>query len=172
MKQRTTLTWIIVVICIGTSLLLERTISWGRTQAYRAESAPPPASFAASNNFLPTIHQAAGPSVQPQLEATVAALVAQNAQQATEIAYQSTYISYLFTQVPAQNRAATVDTLVDQNAYRATDVAALYLALGSPAPTTPPTPTFGPSPFPTTTPTITLPPFPTTTPFSTNVTGP
>ena len=133
MKRRTAFTWGAAILCVGLSMVLGHIISVKKTSA-----------------------------AEPHLRATVAALVRQNARQATAIANQGDYINYLFTQIPARNRVATVDALVQENTYRATDVAALYLALGSPAPTIPPTATFGPSPIPTQTPyqtpTTTLPP--------------
>jgi hypothetical protein len=97
--------------------------------------------------LLPLVHAPAEPSTQ--VEATIAVLVAENAQQATQIAGYGDFVSYLATQLPARDRAPTVDALVQQHANLATQVAEVYVALGSPIPTLPPSPTLGPSPTPT-----------------------
>jgi hypothetical protein len=156
MKHRSSLSWIVFVICIGTGFVLGRISSLETTQARTAGGAAV---------FLPSVDRAAV-ATQPPLDATLAALVQKNAQQATSIASWSAAVSYLLTQVPAQDRVRTTDALVYQRAELSTQVAALYSALGSPVPTAWPTPTFGPSPLPTLTPYIPL-PSPTQTPVAT-----
>ncbi len=165
MHCRSPLTWMVFVICIGASFMLGRMSSLETTQAHTAESADlTPGAAAAGDTalFLPVIENAAASPTQPLFEATLAALVQENAQQAMQIAGWTSAISYLSTQVPAQDRVRTVDALVYQRAELSTQVAALYSALGSPVPTSWPSPTYGPSPFPTRTPYI---PLPTQTPY-------
>jgi hypothetical protein len=157
MKNRTRLTWTVLFACISTSFVLGRISSLDTTPATIAVSAalaPLTATVDGTKAFLPFVHTAVELSPQPQIATTVAALVEENAQQATEIANMNAAISYVLTQVPAQNRVPTVDVLVYQHAQLSTEVAALYIALGSPVPTSPPSPTFGPSPTPTRTPTV------------------
>src|SRR5215212_5561719 len=148
MTNRTLLIWMALGTCIGTSFVLGRISSLAITPAPHAVSAalaPPTATGQGAKAFLPIIHTASEASPEPQLATTVAALVKENAQQATQIANWSAAISYLSTQMPAQNRVATVEVLVYQRAQLSTEVAALYIALGSPIPTSPPTPTAGSS---------------------------
>jgi hypothetical protein len=155
MKYRTPLIWMVLVTCIGTSFVLGRISSLEPTHAPIAVSAALAPGIAATDDakaFLPVVYKAAESSPQSQLATTVAALVEENAQQATNIAGWNTIISYVLTQVPAQNRVPTIEVLVYQHAHLSTEVAELYIALGSPIPTTPPSPTFGPSPTPTRTP--------------------
>ena len=155
MKYRTPLAWMVLVTCIGTSFVLGRLSSLETTPAHTVLSAAPAARTTAVGSakaFLPVVHAAAESSPQPQLATTVAALVGENAQQATQIAGLGNIISYILTEVPAQNRVPTIDVLVYQHAQLSTEVAELYIALGSPIPTSPPSPTFGPSPTPTRTP--------------------
>ena len=154
MTYRTPLIWTALVICVGTSFVLGRISSLAIAPSPITVSAEfaSPIIRETTQAFLPLVHAAAESSPEPQLATTVAALVKENAQQATQIANWSAAISYLSTQLPAQNRVPTVDVLVYQRAQLSTEVAALYVALGSPIPTTPPSPTFGPSPTPTRTP--------------------
>jgi hypothetical protein len=155
MKYRTSLAWMLLITCIGTSFVLGRISSLGTTPTHTALSAAPVPQITAVDGakaFLPLVHAAAEASPQPQLATTVTALVGENAHQATQIAGLNSIISYVLTEVPAQNRVPTIDVLVYQRAQLSTEVAALYVALGSPIPTTPPSPTFGPSPLPTVTP--------------------
>jgi hypothetical protein len=163
MHYRSPLTWMVFVICIGASFILGRISSLETTQAHTSTARTPGAAAAGDAAlFLPAIENAAASPTQPLFEATLAALVQENILHATQIAGWTSAISYLSTQVPAQDRVRTVDALVYQRAELSTQVAALYSALGSPVPTSWPSPTYGPSPFPTRTPYI---PFPTQTPY-------
>ncbi len=180
MKYRTSFSWMVLATCIGTSFVLGRMSSLKTTEATRAHIplsavTAPPTAIDGAKAFLPLVHGATEASPQSQLAATVAALVEENGQQATNIAGWDDAISYLATKVPAQatniagwtdvisslattvpaqNRVPTIDVLMYQHAQLSTQVAALYVALGSPIPTSPPTPTSGPSPLPTRTPTV------------------
>lgn len=161
MKYPARLTGMVLVTCIGTGFVLGRISSLERTSAASAVSKPPARLTATididgEKAFLPIVRAMVESSPQPQIAATAAALVTENAQQATEIANQSAVISYVLTQMPAQNRVPTIDVLVYQRAELSTEVAALYIALGSPVPTSLPSPTFGPSPTPTRTPFVPL----------------
>ena len=125
-----------------------------------AEPATTPTPGTPTTLVLPLVIAAEAQLSQQQLAATVDALVRQQAQQATEIAGWQEMTSYLLTQVPAQQYGPTVVVLAAQNAYLATRVAEVYTALGSPLPTPPAWPTFGPSPIPTRTPFTTVTPTP------------
>ena len=164
MKYRTPLAWTALVVCIGLGFVLGRISSLEATPAHTALLAAPAVSATATDGaqaFLPLIH--AADEASPQIAATVTALVGENAQQATQIAGMNSIISYVLTEVPAQNRVPTIAVLVYQHAQLSTEVAELYIALGSPIPTTPPSPTFGPPPLPTRTP-FKPQPLPTVTP--------
>src|SRR5215207_163778 len=141
MKYRTLLVWMLLISCIGISFVLGRISSLLTTSAHTALSAAPASQTTPVNDanaFLPIVHSAAESSPQPQLAATVTALVGQNEQQATQIMGLNSIIMYVLTEVPAQNRVPTIDVLVYQRAQLSTQVAELYMALGSPIPTTPP----------------------------------
>jgi hypothetical protein len=155
MKYRTLLAWMALVVCIGMGFVLGRISSL--EPEHMALFAAPAAGTTATDGaqaFLPLVH--AADEASPQLAATVTALVGENAQQATQIADMNSIIRYVLTKVPAQDRVPTIEVLVYQRAQLSTEVAELYIALGSPVPTSLPTPTFGPSPLPTRTPYVPL----------------
>jgi hypothetical protein len=175
MRRRSTYNSVMALSCLTIGFVLGGLTFAERMVTHNAGAAAIAANPAAASpqSYLPIVRAAQ----QPELVATIEALIAQQAEQATAIvnwsdavsylatqvpaqqAEQATAIagwignwSYLATQVPAQNRVATVDVLVYQRAELATQVAELYTALGSPVPTEVPSPTRGPSPTPTRTP--------------------
>ena len=159
MKYRTPFAWMAVFICIGTSFVFGRISSLETSPVHSALSVAPGLQTTAVGGpkaFLPVVHAVVDASPQPQLATTVTALIGENAYQATQIIGLSNTIRYILTQVPAQNRVPTIDVLVYRHDQLATQVAELYVALGSPVPTTPPSPTFGPTPLSTLTPLVRL----------------